>query len=143
MKDREDAPEPVIVSHAAGVPVRVTPAGKAMLEEQLRSAQSPADRRRLEKLIADLVVLEPPADRTVAAFGATVNVHAEGLGRRCFKIVGSNEADVRAGRISASSPLGSALLGAHAGDVVTWHRPVGDLALTVEAIGYDGAAGGP
>jgi transcription elongation factor GreB len=138
IKDRDDdVPEPVIDSHVPGVPVPVTPAGRSFLEEQLHRAQSPAERKRLENLIADIVVLEPPADRSVIAFGATVDVRVDSVGPRRFTIVGADEADVPAGRISALSPLGRALLGARAGDVVTWHRPVGDVAVTIDAITYE------
>jgi transcription elongation factor GreB len=137
--ERDDLPEPVIDSHVAGVPVPVTPAGRALLEHQLQRAQSPAERKRLENRIADIVVLEPPADRSVVAFGATVDVRVGSAGPRRFTIVGADEADVPAGRISAVSPLGKALLGARVGDVVTWHRPVGDVAVTVDAIAYETA----
>jgi transcription elongation factor GreB len=138
--ERDDLPEPVIDSHVAGVPVPVTPAGRSLLEEQLQRAQSPAERKRLESRIADLVVLDPPADRSVVAFGATVDVRVDAGGSRRFTIVGADEADVAAGRVSAESPLGNALLGARAGDVVTWHRPVGDAAVKIEAIAYEGAS---
>jgi transcription elongation GreA/GreB family factor len=115
----------------------VTPAGRSLLEAQLERAQSPAERKRLENRIADIVVLEPPADRSVVAFGATVDVRVESAGSRRFTIVGVDEADVRAGRISTLSPLGRALLGARAGDVVIWHRPVGDVSVTIDAITYE------
>lgn len=138
--ERDDVPEPVIDSHVAGVPVPVTPAGRSLLEKQLAKAQSPAERRRLESRIADLVVLEPPADRGVVAFGATVDVRVDGAARRRFIVVGADEADVAAGRISADSPLGRALVGARAGDIVTWHRPVGDAAVTIDAVAYERSA---
>jgi transcription elongation factor GreB len=137
--ERDDIPEPVIDSHVAGVPVPVTPAGRSLLEEQLHRAEGPAERKRLENRIADLVVLEPPADRSVIAFGATVDVRVDAGASRRFTIVGADEADVAAGRISVNSPLGSALLGARAGDVVTWHRPVGDAEVTIDAVAYEGA----
>src|SRR5664279_2802348 len=89
--ERDDAPEPVIDSHVAGVPVRVTPAGRSLLQEQLQRAQGPAERKRLENRIADLVVSEPPADRTVIAFGATVDVRVDAGPNRGFTIVGAGE----------------------------------------------------
>ncbi|MGD0473086.1 MAG: GreA/GreB family elongation factor [Candidatus Velthaea sp.] len=142
IKDRDDdVPELVIQSHIAGVPVPVTPAGRSLLQEQLQRAQSPAERKRLENLIADIVVPEPPADRGVVAFGATVDVRVDAAAPRRFTIVGADEADVPAGRISALSPLGKALLGARVGDVVTWRRPVGDVAVTIDAIAYEGSPG--
>ena len=137
-KDRDDAPEPVIASHTPGVPVPLTPAGHAKLEQRLRGAQTAAERKRLENLMADAVIAEPPADRSVAAFGATVAVHGAEIGSRRYTIVGADEADIPAGRVSSVSPLGSALLGSRAGDSVIWHRPVGDIELTVESVAYDG-----
>jgi transcription elongation factor GreB len=103
-------------------------------------AQSPAERKRLENRLADRVVQEPPADRSVVAFGATVDVRVDAGSPRRFTIVGADETDVAAGRISAQSPLGSALLGACAGDVVTWHRPLGGAAATVETVAYESVA---
>jgi transcription elongation factor GreB len=139
-KERDDVPDPVIDAHVTGDPVLVTPAGRSMLEERLARTQSAAERKRLEHLLADIVVVEPPADRSIVGFGATVDVRAPAIGERRFTIVGPNEADVPAGRIGAASPLGKALLGARVGEVVTWHRPIGDVELTIAAISYDVAA---
>ena len=63
-------------------------------------------------------------------------------GERTFTIVGEDEADLATLKVSYVSPLAEALLGAHVGDRVVWHRPAGDLELTVTAIAYDGSAGG-
>ena len=52
---------------------------------------------------------------------------------------GCDSADLAALKVSYVSPLAEALMGAHVGDRVTWHRPAGDLELTVERIAYDGA----
>jgi transcription elongation GreA/GreB family factor len=134
--ERDDAPEPVISTHILGVRVPITAAGRAQLVAQRDRAQSPAERKRLADLVADLIVPDPPADRAVVAFGAGVWVRSETIGRRRFEIVGPDETDVAAGRISLASPLGRALLGARAGDVVIWHRPVGDLTLTIESVEY-------
>lgn len=55
----------------------------------------------------------------VVNIGTTVKVVDEKSGNeRVFYIVGSNEADVVAGKISDVSPVGSALIGHKAGDVV-------------------------
>jgi len=52
-------------------------------------------------------------------FGATVTVLDEDSGDKAnYKIVGEDEADVRAGKISISSPIARALIGKEVGDVV-------------------------
>ncbi len=138
-KERDDAPEPVIETHSAGVPVRVTAAGEAKLKLELAQTESPAERKRLAGIVADLVVVEPPRDRSRVAVGATVDVRGDAIGTRRFTVVSPDEADVASGRVSDSSPLGAALLGARVGDVVMWHRPAGDAELTIDAIAYEDA----
>lgn len=141
-KERDDAPEPVIDSHIPGLAVPVTARGQRELQAQLERTQSATERKRLEALVPDLAVVEPPEDRAVVAFGATVDVHAEPIGARRFTVVGPEEVDVAAGRISDASPLGAALVGAHIGDRVRWQRPAGDIVLTIDAIAYDDPAAG-
>lgn len=53
-----------------------------------------------------------------------------------FEIVGEDEADVSAGRISWASPLAQSLIGAGVGDTVVWKRPAGNLELEVTRISY-------
>lgn len=59
-------------------------------------------------------------------FGATVSVLDEDSGDKAnYKIVGEDEADVRAGKISISSPLARAMIGKEVGDVVEVAAPGG------------------
>jgi transcription elongation GreA/GreB family factor len=63
-------------------------------------------------------VVPPPAEGEVARFGATVLLeHADGT-RLQYQIVGEDEADPAAGKISYVSPFARLLIGASAGDVV-------------------------
>ncbi len=55
---------------------------------------------------------------------------------RSFAIVGEDEADAAAGKVSWVSPLARALLGSSVGDIVTWRRPTGDVELEIVAIDY-------
>jgi transcription elongation factor GreB len=142
----QDLPEKPVSEH----PNYVTPAGLATLER--RAGELQARRQELEHVDRDLryhtarlesaIMVDPaaqPGDEV--AFGAAVTVAGEG-GERTFTIVGEDEADLATLRVSYVSPLAEALLGAHIGDRVVWHRPAGDLELTVTAIAYDGSAGG-
>lgn len=50
------------------------------------------------------------------------------------QIVGEDESEPTAGRVSWRSPLAQALLGAEVGDEVVWQRPAGDKTVEVLAI---------
>lgn len=82
--------------------------------------------------------LVDPASQTPDAvrFGATVKVEDAEGGIQEFSIVGDDEADVAAGKISWGSPLARSLLGAKTGDTVKWQRPAGTLDVEIIAIRY-------
>jgi transcription elongation GreA/GreB family factor len=65
---------------------------------------------------AQLSEPEPVAGQV--QFGRTVEVEREDGRRQAFRIVGEDEADPAAGRISYVSPLARALMGREVGDVV-------------------------
>ena len=48
-----------------------------------------------------------------------------------YELVGANEADPKAGKISYESPLGAALLGKHKGDTITVNAPGGTIHFKV------------
>lgn len=51
-----------------------------------------------------------------------------------YEIVGTTEADVEAGRISNESPIGNALLGHKAGDIISVVVPQGNITITVKKV---------
>jgi transcription elongation factor GreA len=51
-----------------------------------------------------------------------------------YKIVGEKEADLKAGKISASSPIGKGLIGKVIGDIAEVHAPTGVLKFKIENI---------
>lgn len=59
-----------------------------------------------------------------------------------YTIVFPADADFEKGRISILSPLGTALLGHHAGDVVEWEMPRGTRRLRIEEMVYQPEAAG-
>ena len=138
MKEREDVPDPIVVPDRAG-PAPITAGGLVALESQLQTATDPHERVRLERIIDAATVVPPPEDRSVVGFGATVRVEGATPKPRPFTIVGDVEADPAAGRIGVTSPLAEALIGAHVGDAVVWHRPAGDRRIVVRSITYDDA----
>jgi len=136
MKDREDAPEPVIVRERSH-PHPVTPAGLKRLHEQRTNAQEERLKNELEERIESAIVAEPPEDPGVIAFGATVTVKGASRSEQQFTLVGDDEVDIASGKINVTSPLGETLVGARIGDTLVWHRPAGDKDVTVLAINYD------
>jgi transcription elongation factor GreB len=95
--------------------------------------------RRLDALEVIDPVSQPP-DRVL--FGATVIVRGEDGGERRYRLVGIDEADPPRGVLSWRSPLATALLGAHVGDIVTVRSPRGDEDLEVVALSYAGSGMG-
>lgn len=73
--------------------------------------------------IIDITTL-PSSDKVV--FGATVRFVDEDSGEeKCYQIVGEDEANIKQGKISFSSPIARALIGKLVGDVVEVHTPGG------------------
>ncbi|MDD9333488.1 MAG: transcription elongation factor GreA, partial [Bartonella sp.] len=59
-------------------------------------------------------------------FGATINLLDEDTEeRKVYQIVGDQEADVKTGKISISSPIARALIGKQEGDVIEVNAPGG------------------
>ena len=54
-----------------------------------------------------------------------------------FQIVGTEEADVKAGRISIASPIAKALINKKVGDDVTINVPKGQIEYEVVSIKYE------
>jgi regulator of nucleoside diphosphate kinase len=54
--------------------------------------------------------------------------------REVYTLVYPNEADLRVGKLSVLSPLGTALLGAHVGDVVSVAGAAGPRAIKIESV---------
>jgi len=83
--------------------------------------------RDIEAKLANAQVVDP---RTLHAegrvvFGATVEVEEQSGEAATWQIVGEDEADIKAGRISFGSPIARAPIGKHAGDAVDVQTPGG------------------
>jgi transcription elongation factor GreB len=96
--------------------------------------------RFLSKRLDELVVVEASADRGGRVyFGARVQLEEAGGGARLeVQLVGPDEFDVAAGRISVDSPLGRALIGKEEGDEFVFRRPKGTVRYTIVAVRYAG-----
>ena len=84
--------------------------------------------------IIDITQL-PPSGRVV--FGATVSIEEQDDGSAVtYQIVGEDEADIRAGRISFSSPIARALIAKSVGDVVEVSTPGKTRSYEITAVRY-------
>jgi transcription elongation factor GreB len=89
--------------------------------------------KRLEEL--SVIVPEDRGDGR-AWFGAWVRLADEEGAEIEYQIVGPDEFDVEAGRISMDSPVGKALLGRREGDEVVVRRPRGEAVYEVLEVRY-------
>lgn len=87
----------------------------------------------LENLLKTVSVVDTPTDSHVVHVGSTVTVKGKGQTRN-FTIVGSNEADPSAGKVSNESPFGKAFIGKRAGETVTVQAPGGASSYEIAAI---------
>ncbi|HYN28211.1 MAG TPA: transcription elongation factor GreA [Burkholderiales bacterium] len=82
----------------------------------------------LEGKLANAQIIDPAhvdADGR-CVFGATVDLQEVGSGESVtYQIVGDDEADIKSGKISISSPIARALIGKYSGDVAEVKAPGG------------------
>ncbi len=71
-------------------------------------------------------------------FGSTVELIDDETGKDIvYKIVGEDEADIKSGMISFTSPIARALIGKSEGDTVKFSAPGGEKAYEVVKIRYE------
>ncbi|ASM77589.1 Transcription elongation factor GreA [Vitreoscilla filiformis] len=70
-------------------------------------------------------------------FGATVELEDEDSGKRVtYQIVGDDEADLKLGLVSISSPIARALIGKEVGDVAVVRAPGGERGYEIINVQY-------
>ena len=93
----------------------------------------------IEAKLANAQIIDPKlldADGR-CVFGATVEVEEKDSGAATYQIVGEDEADIKAGRLSISSPIARALIGKEAGDQVDVHTPGGIKRYEILDVRYE------
>src|SRR3989344_8864376 len=95
--------------------------------QQAREQQAKVESRiyELEALLRDAEIITARRGGETVGVGATVTLQKAGEEQYTFEIVGSEEADTAAGRLSLNSPLGSAIQGKREGDVFVFRTPSG------------------
>lgn len=76
----------------------------------------------------------PKSDKVI--FGTTIVVVDENNKRITYKIVGEDEADLKKGMISVTSPISRSLVGKCEGDVVNIKTPSGDIEYEIIEVMY-------
>jgi transcription elongation factor GreA len=104
--------------------------------EDARNEQAFVEGRilELESIIQNAVIIEETHDHQRVNLGSKVTVINHKGQRENYTIVGSAEADPKAGKISNESPVGAALLGKSVGEKVTINAPAGPLEWTIESV---------
>jgi transcription elongation factor GreA len=93
--------------------------------------------KEIEGKLADAQVIDvqqiKPTGRVM--FGTTVTLLNLVTDKRVvYQIVGEDEADVRAGRISVGSPISRAIMGKEVGEEIIVKAPAGDIEYGIEAV---------
>ena len=92
----------------------------------------------LAKVMKAAKIVDPAKQeqRGTVRFGATVELADEDDERRVVTLVGEDEADATAGRISWAAPIARALIGAKVGDERIVRLPAGEKSYEVMSIRY-------
>ncbi|MDH3748106.1 MAG: transcription elongation factor GreA [Gammaproteobacteria bacterium] len=96
--------------------------------------------KELEAKLSNLQVIDVTAidAKGKIIFGSTVELIDEGSGKETvYKIVGEDEADIKIGLISFTSPIARALIGKNEGDVVNFQAPSGEKQYEVIEVRYE------
>jgi transcription elongation factor GreA len=94
----------------------------------------------LEKKLASAQVIDPTKlpDTGKVVFGAIVELEDQtSASRVVYQIVGEDEADIRSGRISITSPIARALVAKSCGEVVDVAAPGGTRSYEIVAIRFE------
>lgn len=96
--------------------------------------------KEVESKLANAQIIDPKlldADGR-CVFGATLELEDQESGSRVsYQIVGEDEADIKAGKISINSPIARALIGKFAGDIAEVQAPGGVREYEVLDVRYE------
>jgi transcription elongation factor GreA len=93
--------------------------------------------KEIEHKLASAEIIDPAGlpNTGKVVFGASVELEDQADGARVvYQVVGEDEADIRAGRISVTSPIARALVGKSEGEVVDVAAPGGVHSYEIVAV---------
>ena len=88
----------------------------------------------IESILSRAVVTKRSRKAAMVEFGSSVTVTNSRGSKVLYQVVGGAEANPSQGKISESSPVGSALMGRKVGDVVDVQTPAGVQKLTINKV---------
>ncbi len=87
---------------------------------------------------AQIIDLSRMVNEGKVVFGATVTLENLDTDQTAtYQIVGDDEADLKANKISVSSPIARAMIGKHEGDAVDVQAPSGVIAYEISRVTYE------
>jgi transcription elongation factor GreA len=95
--------------------------------------------QELEGKLSSAQIIDPKRleDDGRVVFGVTVDLEAVETGDKVtYQIVGEDEADIKLGKISFSSPISRAMIGKSAGDVIGVRAPAGLIEYEIVEVKY-------
>jgi len=94
---------------------------------EARDAQGNIEDRiaKIEMILKSAVIMPSTHDTSVITIGSVVTVQKEGGDAKTYTLVGSEESDMSAGKISMKSPLGLKLIGKRSKDAFSVNTPSG------------------
>lgn len=103
--------------------------------DDAKEAQAMVEARiyEIDEILKSYQLIDDAAGAKKVRVGSTVRLDVQGK-ERTYTIVGSNEADPVAGRISNESPIGRALLGVAPGESVKVQTPGGETVYKIVSI---------
>ena len=129
--------------------ILITEEDMARLRELVRHGRktSRKDQNHLEELREELdhaeVVASGDVPSDVVTMHSTLRVRDLDNGKRAvYTIVFPTDADIERNRISVLAPIGTALIGYRAGDLVEWATPGGVRRLQIERVLFQPEAAG-
>lgn len=135
MPDDSAVPEDVALPPRPDRVQPITPDGYRRLVLERAALEPTRFRARvIDQILATVEVVAPGTLEDGAGFGCELELEGESGNRKTFTLVGPDEVDAAAGRISTTSPLGRALLGKSVGDSVEWKRGAREEEWTVVRI---------
>lgn len=91
-------------------------------------------RREIEAILKQATVVEEQSNDDTVSLGKTVRVKREGADEEVYDIVGEFEANPAERKLSSTSPIGAAFMGAHVGQTVTATVPAGTISFKILSI---------
>lgn len=86
---------------------------------------------------ADIIDISKFKGSDTIKFGATITLYDEEIDEEMkYQIVGTEEADLKHGKLSLTAPISRALMGKKVGDTIEVHTPKGKRTYDVIAVDY-------